>query len=64
MYGKGRVFVTSMGHREDVWSSELFQKLLTGGINWAGGRVDADLTPNIEQTAPKYAEMPPETKKK
>ena len=27
---KGRVFFTSLGHREDVWESEFFQNLLLG----------------------------------
>jgi type 1 glutamine amidotransferase len=60
MYGKGRVFVTSMGHREDVWTNPVFQKILVGGISWAVGRVDADITPNIETVTPQYATLPPE----
>lgn len=50
-YGKGRVFYTSLGHREDVWDpqwqrggrmnepavAEAFQKHLLGGILWALG---------------------------
>lgn len=32
---KGRVFYTSLGHREDVWTNPLYQEHLTGGINWA-----------------------------
>jgi type 1 glutamine amidotransferase len=49
-YGKGRVFYTSLGHREDVWDAntpesfkrenpasvaEAYQKHLLGGIKWA-----------------------------
>jgi len=60
MYGKGRVFVTSLGHREDVWTNPVFQKMLTGGISWAVGRVDADITPNIESVTPHFADLPPE----
>ena len=30
MHNKGRVFYTSMGHREDVWSNPLFQQILFG----------------------------------
>ena len=59
MYGKGRVFATSMGHREDVWTNPVFQKILIGGISWALGRVDADITPNIEAVTPHYADLPP-----
>ncbi len=40
--GKGRVFYTSLGHREDVWSNPEFQKHLTGGIAWALGEDDPD----------------------
>ena len=31
-YGKGRVFYTSMGHREDVWTNKIFQSVLLGGL--------------------------------
>lgn len=60
MFGKGRVFVTSLGHREDVWTNPVFQKILVGGISWATGRVDADLAPNLETAAPHFADLPPE----
>jgi len=60
MFGKGRVFVTSLGHREDVWTNPLFQKILVGGISWATGRVDADLTPNLETVTPYFADLPAE----
>lgn len=52
MQGKGRVFYTSMGHREDVWTNPKFQQVLLGGIAWALGNVDADVTPNIAQVTP------------
>jgi len=58
MYGKGRVFVTGMGHLEETWTNPVFQSVLNGGIQWALGRVQADLTPNLETVAPKYAELP------
>jgi len=35
--GKGKVFYTSLGHREDVWSSEAYQKHILGGIRWSLG---------------------------
>ncbi|MEN9734914.1 MAG: hypothetical protein RLZ45_2909 [Verrucomicrobiota bacterium] len=35
--GSGRVFYTSLGHREDVWTSATYQKHLLGGIRWALG---------------------------
>ena len=45
MHGKGRVFYTSMGHREDVWTNEKFQQVALGGFSWVlhacGRRRDA-----------------------
>ena len=35
MHGNGRVFYTSLGHREDVWASPDYQQHLLGGIKWA-----------------------------
>jgi len=52
MHGKGRVFYTSLGHREDVWTGEPFQKVLLGGLSWALGHADADVTPNFKQATP------------
>jgi type 1 glutamine amidotransferase len=37
LYGKGRVFYTSLGHREDVWQAEPYQRHVLGGIKWALG---------------------------
>ncbi len=36
-YGKGRVFYTALGHRDDVWTNPLFQKHVLAGIQWAIG---------------------------
>lgn len=58
MQGKGRVFYTSMGHREDVWNNPLFQALLLGGLDWSLRRVDADVTPNLAQVAPQANVLP------
>jgi len=58
MHGKGRVFYTNMGHRDDVWTSALFQSVLLGGINWAIGRADADVSPNIGQVTPQADVLP------
>jgi uncharacterized protein len=58
MYGKGRVFYTNLGHRDDMWKSALFQSLLTGALNWAVGRVDADVTPNLKNAAPNASVLP------
>jgi uncharacterized protein len=61
MHGQGRVFYTSMGHREDVWTSERYHDILFGGITWAVRNVDADVTPNIERVTPGCAQLPPPT---
>lgn len=58
MHGKGRVFYTSLGHREDIWTNPLCEKVILGGIAWATCSANADLTPNIEQVAPKAWEFP------
>lgn len=59
LHGKGRVFYTAMGHREDTWLDPLFQEMLLGGIDWALGRIEADVTPNLARAAPGAAELPP-----
>jgi type 1 glutamine amidotransferase len=56
-HGKGRVFYTSMGHREDVWESQVFQNLLLGGLSWAFGNVRAEVTPNLKDVTPKSAQL-------
>jgi len=43
--GKGRVFYTSLGHREDVWLSEIYQQHIMGGIKWALGLEKGDAAP-------------------
>jgi uncharacterized protein len=55
---KGRVFYTSMGHREDVWSSKTMEQVLLGGLGWATGNVEADVTPNLEKVTPKAMVLP------
>ncbi|HLF93072.1 MAG TPA: hypothetical protein VJB14_06410 [Planctomycetota bacterium] len=54
------LFYTSMGHREDVWTNPMFQSLLVGGIHWAVGNLEADVTPNVEKTTPGFRTIPPE----
>jgi len=64
-YGKGRVFYTSLGHREDVWDpnwkdgkgerknspevAKAFQQHLLGGIKWALGLEKGDATPQTKR---------------
>ena len=45
--GKGRVFYTSLGHREDVWASAVYQQHLLGGIEWALGLAAGSATPQV-----------------
>ncbi len=59
MHGKGRVFYTALGHREDVWTNPLFQELLLEGILWALGLGNPSVTPNLAQTAPHASQLPP-----
>jgi type 1 glutamine amidotransferase len=51
-HGKGRVFYTSLGHREDVWVNPFFQTIVLGGIAWAMGNIDYDVEPNIAEVTP------------
>lgn len=54
----GRVFYTSMGHREDVWTNPVFQQVLLGGMRWATGDVEADVSPNLSGVTPGAQVLP------
>jgi type 1 glutamine amidotransferase len=45
MYGKGRVFYTTLGHVEANWDRPEMQRMITEAIKWALRLVDADVTP-------------------
>jgi type 1 glutamine amidotransferase len=45
MYGKGRVFYSTLGHVDANWDKPEMQKMFVEGIKWALGLVDADVTP-------------------
>tara|TARA_B100000945_G_C20393897_1_gene603813 strand:- start:44 stop:883 length:840 start_codon:yes stop_codon:yes gene_type:complete len=47
-YGEGKVFHMSLGHREDIWTSETFQKSIVGGIRWIVGKEKGASKPNPE----------------
>ena len=51
-HGKGRVFYTSMGHREDVWESDIFKKIVLGGFSWTLRNAKYDVVPNFEKVTP------------
>ena len=57
-HNKGRVFYTSFGHRNDVWTNPKVQELMLGGIAWTMGNVDADVTPNIARVTPEANQLP------
>jgi len=66
MEGKGRVFYTSYGHREDIWTNEMVQKLILGGIAWTMKNVNVDVKPNLKEAAPggsTVPKLPPPAKK-
>lgn len=60
-FGEGRVFYTSMGHREDVWKRSDFEALVIGALNWTSRRIELDTTPNIEQATPEANVKPRST---
>jgi uncharacterized protein len=57
MHGKGRVFYTSLGHREDVWTNPFFQAIVQGGMSWTMGNVNHDVKPNIDRVTPKANQL-------
>ena len=56
---QGRVFYTSMGHREDVWTDPTFQQMVLGALSWTFGNVEAELPANINDITPGAHVMPP-----
>lgn len=57
--GKGRVFYTAMGHRDDIWTNPTFQNILIGAIRWTTGDVKAATPPNLKEAAPQALTNPP-----
>ena len=45
MYGKGRVFYSTLGHVEANWDRPEMQTMMIEAIKWATHLVDADVTP-------------------
>jgi uncharacterized protein len=62
MHGKGRLFYTALGHREDVWNSTPFQEMLVGALKWTSGKVSAKVEPNVARVTPGYQTLPPNDK--
>ncbi len=57
MHGNGRVFYTSMGHREDVWENPKYQGLLVGALTWVTRQVDVDIEPNVMKVTPYFQQL-------
>jgi type 1 glutamine amidotransferase len=45
MYGKGRVYYSTLGHPEENWDDPRLQQMYLEAIKWAMGLVDAETTP-------------------
>ena len=57
MHGKGRVFYTSFGHRDDIWTNPGVQGIIVGGLAWAMRNVNVDVAPNIDKATPKAGQL-------
>ena len=44
-YGKGRVFWSTLGHREEVWDRPDIQRVYLEAVKWAMGITEGDATP-------------------
>jgi type 1 glutamine amidotransferase len=45
-YGKGRVFYTELGHRDETWHDPIYQQHVLGGIRFALGLAKANTKPS------------------
>jgi len=45
MYGKGRVFYSSLGHAASTWDDRDIQQMYFEAVKWSLGITDADVTP-------------------
>jgi type 1 glutamine amidotransferase len=46
MYGKGRVFYSTLGHTNEAWDDPDVQKMYLEAIKWVLGRTDGSTTPH------------------
>jgi uncharacterized protein len=46
MYGKGRVYYSTLGHVDENWDKPEFQKMYSSAIQWALGLVDGSTAPH------------------
>ena len=58
-FGKGKVFYTSLGHREDVWTNPVYQAHLLGGIGWAidAPGYEGDATPGLPKPSNQFVSL-------
>ena len=52
-YGDGRVLYNALGHRDDVWNAETFQKVVVDNLKWVRGDGPLMADPNYETVVPK-----------
>jgi type 1 glutamine amidotransferase len=50
MYGKGRVFYSSLGHAQTTWDNPDVARMYFEAIKWSLGMTDADVTPRPMRT--------------
>ena len=60
--GKGRVFYTNFGHREDTFSKPMILKHMLDGLQYAIGDLEADSTPTDQAGQKTTALAPDQTK--
>jgi putative membrane-bound dehydrogenase-like protein len=46
--GKGRVFYTSLGHRQSVWENPVYQDHVIAALKWLTGEAQGDAKPNVD----------------
>jgi uncharacterized protein len=46
MYGKGRVFYSSIGHTKEAWENPLARTMYLEGVKWTMGRTEGSTTPH------------------
>ncbi|HIJ66233.1 MAG TPA: ThuA domain-containing protein, partial [Candidatus Hydrogenedentes bacterium] len=50
--GKGRVYYSALGHREDVWTNPQFQQTVIDAMEWAMGKGRTRAQPNFDKVVP------------
>ena len=58
-FGKGKVFYTSLGHRDDVWNNPVYQKHIEGGVLYALGipGYEADERPGLKKGSVEFTSL-------